>query len=585
MAAADREAALGFGDEARLFRQLRGVALRNTFRQALRQARLRLVLVIVLTVVFWWLLFVVSATALEFLSTSVAHEGTRSDVIRAVFGVFFASLTIMLVFSTGIVLYGVLFRSRETEFLMTTPARTERVFVLKLQESILLSSWGFVLLSSPLLTAYGLSVVAPWYFYVLVLPMIVGFTFIPGAAGGILCLAVVRFLPRSRWKLLMLAAVLIGAVGVRLAMGFAGSGESDWMTPNWFQDVVSRLHFSEHRLLPSWWLSAGLLQMASGPRDGQLLDALLFLALIVANGMFGMMLAQFAGGRWLREALGRHRHGRRSGQRGGLVLIDRLLRGWLFFLPRNVRLLIEKDVRLFRRDPVQFSQFLIFFALLGLYFVNVRRFQYDIRYVSWVNIIGFLNLAVVGLILSTFTSRFVFPLVSLEAQRFWILGQLPLRRDTILWSKFWFAVTVMTALCTALVVSSDMILRLPTSIIVVHLLTCVVLCTGLAGIAVGLGARLPNLRETSPAKIAAGFGGTLTLVVSSLYIIAAVSITAIPSSYELSRARGVADLTTVADLLASPWVVAGLVFSVVFGAASTAVPMWIGLRGFRRLEF
>jgi ABC-2 type transport system permease protein len=585
MAANNQGQLLSIGSEARVFRQLRVAALRNRFRAAMQEARLRLVLVVVLTVVFWWLLFVVSSTALDFLNASISHDGTRGDVIRAVFGVFFASLTIMLVFSTAIVLYGTLFRSRETDFLMTTPARTDRVFLLKLQESILLSSWGFVLLCSPLLIAYGLSVVAPWYYYVLVLPMVIGFALIPGAAGGILCLLVVRFLPRSRSKLIVLAASIVVVVAVRLVMQLAAGPESDWMTPAWFQEVVSRLQFSEHRLLPSWWLSTGLLRMAGGHKDGQLTDGLMFLALIVANGLFGMLLAQLAGGRWLREAVSRHQRGRTVGARGRLLLVDKIVTKTLFFLPATVRLLIEKDVKLFRRDPVQFSQFLIFFALLGLYFVNVRRFQYDIRYVNWVNIIGFLNLAVVGLILSTFTSRFVFPMVSLEGRRFWILEQLPLRRDTILWSKFWFAVTVMTALCTTLVVVSDLVLRLPTAIVLVHLFTCVVLCTGLSGIAVGLGARLPNLTETSPSKIAAGFGGTLTLVISSLYIIAIVLIAAVPSSYELSRAGSVAELMSVSELMSSPWVVGGVVASGLFGLVATLLPMWMGLRAFRRLDF
>jgi len=44
------------------------------------------------------------------------------------------------------------------------------------------------------------------------------------------------------------------------------------------------------------------------------------------------------------------------------------------------------------------------------------------------NIVSFLNLAVVGLILSTFTTRFIYPLISLEGRRFWILSQLPVAR-------------------------------------------------------------------------------------------------------------------------------------------------------------
>ena len=38
------------------------------------------------------------------------------------------------------------------------------------------------------------------------------------------------------------------------------------------------------------------------------------------------------------------------------------------------------------------------------------------------------------------------------------------------------------------------------ALIVLHLLTCLMLCVGLSALAVGMGARMPNLRETSPSK-------------------------------------------------------------------------------------
>ncbi len=102
--------------------------------------------------------------------------------------------------------------------------------------------------------------------------------------------------------------------------------------------------------------------------------------------------------------------------------------------------MMVKDLRLFRRDPLQWSQFLIFLGLLMLYFLNIRRFTYDVSSIAWVNMVSFLNLAVVGLLLSTFTTRFIYPMISLEGRRFWILGLLGVRRETILWSKFLFAV-------------------------------------------------------------------------------------------------------------------------------------------------
>ena len=50
-----------------------------------------------------------------------------------------------------------------------------------------------------------------------------------------------------------------------------------------------------------------------------------------------------------------------------------------------------------------------------------------------------LNLVATCLTLSTFTSRFIFPLLSLEGRKFWILGLLPIERKNLLYSKFWFA--------------------------------------------------------------------------------------------------------------------------------------------------
>ena len=127
-----------------------------------------------------------------------------------------------------------------------------------------------------------------------------------------------------------------------------------------------------------------------------------------------------------------------------------------------------KDLRLLLRDPVQWSQFLIFFGLLATFFLNIRRLSYDIDHATWVNMVSFLNLAVVGLIMSTFTSRFIFPAISLEGRRFWVLGRLPIRRETILWSKFLFAAIGSIAPCGILILLSDVMLRVLPMVLFVH---------------------------------------------------------------------------------------------------------------------
>ena len=258
------------------------------------------------------------------------------------------------------------------------------------------------------------------------------------------------------------------------------------------------------------------------------------------------------------------------------------------FFPKPIQLLLIKDWRLLRRDPVQWSQFLIFFGLLGLYFLNVDRFKNphsDIGYVTWINMVSFLNLAVVGLILSTFTTRFIYPMISLEGHCFWILGLLPIERDTILWSKFWFASLGSWIPCSLLVLLSDAMLDVPLMVISVHQLTCVLLCLGLSSIAVGFGAMMPNFRETSPSKIAAGFGGTLNLVLSALYIMFVVVLTALPCHFYLLAGKGPWGAAFVDPQYLKLWLIVGTGAAIIVGGIATVVPLRRGLRAFRRLEF
>jgi len=318
-------------------------------------------------------------------------------------------------------------------------------------------------------------------------------------------------------------------------------------------------------------------------------ESLLFLALLASNALFFRQLAIWTAAGLYRAGYSRLQSERTPPKRTKVAWIDRAVMVATSVLPVPIRLLIIKDLRLFRRDPVQWSQFLIFFGLLVLYFLNIRRFRYDTFYAGWVNMVSFLNLSVVGLLLSTFTTRFIFPMISLEGRRFWILGLLPVRRETILWGKCLFAICGSVLPCSALIFLSDLMLRVEPMIVASHQLTCLILCFGLSGIAVGLGAKMPSLREQSPSRIAAGFGGTLNLVFSTLFIVGVVVLSALPCHFyfgaESSRAAGwFADRAPLLAWLET-WLIGGTAAALLLGAVATVVPLRMGFRAFRNLEF
>jgi ABC-2 type transport system permease protein len=573
---------LGPDAESRLFLRLRITIAWATLRWMLAHARLRLGLVVLLSGMFWASLYGLFVQAFAFL------DGLHAEVISLLFNAFFSSLMVMLVFSSGILMYGSLYRSGESRLLLTLPVRAETIAAHKFQEAFWFSCWGFVLLGSPMLTAYGVVRQAAWPYFALMLPFMVSFAVIPATVGGICCIGLVAWIPRLRVQALSLALFAGCVAAVWLGWSLVERGPIDALSAEWFERTFARLAITEQKLLPSWWLSSGLIEAARAGRDPAgpaLTEACTFLALLMAHAMLLHLVLGWLAGIAYRRGYSQLISEVPPRRRRPLGWFDRMLSNAGTARSRPLRLLLVKDLRIFRRDVSQWSQFVIFFGLLGLYFLNLRSFNYNNAYAS---MIGFLNLAVVGLILSTFTTRFVYPMISLEGRRFWILGLLPVNRDQIVWSKFLFSFLGGLIPCCALVLLSDWMLGLHWRLVVIHEVCCVMLCMGLSGIAVGLGARMPELRESSAAKISSGFGGTLSLVISSLFIMVVVIVAAIPTHlFLLAHALGTSRLASRSFLTwagGPQGTLASLAVVAVVGLAATLIPLSLGLRSFRKLE-
>ena len=583
--------------EANLMWKLRWRTARTQLRQMLTESRLRTSLVAGLSVLFWLGLFALFYEGFDFLVHYVGKAGAREHAmpVQLIFHVFFASLNLMLIFSSGIILYGGLYSSPETRFLLTQPIRTERIVLHKFQEAVLFSSWGFLLLASPMTIAYGIVAEAPWYYFALILPLIVSFVYIPCGLGASLCLLVVYKLPRLKTTVVAGVALFAILAACWSIWQTVVSPKEQLFGAEWVHATMERFEVTQSELLPSSWLSNSLLEAARPwPTGGEsgfdlpVVQSCLYLILMTLTALMCHLLTVTLGRWWYRKSFGALECRVRARRQAKEAAVDRAARFLLRPFPEQVRLLLVKDWRLLRRDPVQWSQFLIFFGLLGLYFINIDRFSNpgnDINHLTWVNMVSFLNLAVVGLILSTFTTRFIYPMISLEGRRFWILGLMPIRRDTIVWSKFAFAAIGSWAPCSLLVLLSDLMLRVSVLVVVVHQLTNVLLCVGLAAMAVGLGAAMPNFREPSPSKIAAGFGGTLNLVLSALYIMVIVVLTALPCHFFLIASGHRVQQNFLDPQYLKAWLVVGTGLSIFLGVIATAVPLRTGIRAFSKLEF
>ena len=97
---------------------------------------------------------------------------------------------------------------------------------------------------------------------------------------------------------------------------------------------------------------------------------------------------------------------------------------------------------------------------------------------------------------------------------------------------------------------------------------------------------MPNFRESSPAKIAAGFGGTLSLVLSAMFIILIVITVGFTNHFNLlQQTIGQLSGNTASRLLGSyGGQVASLLIIIAGGLLATFLPLVLGIRAFRQLE-
>lgn len=555
------------GADLWLLARCRAAQLRNLVDQQLRDAPGRTFFVLVLLVAIWAALYLLLAQVLEHVH-SWGLVGVVAD--QHLFVHFFLVLAIMLAFSNAILTFSSLYGREEAGFLLGMPLHARQVVFVKWLEGIVLSSWSFLLLGVPLMLAVARNASVRWYYYPLFLGHFLGFVAIPACLGLLAAWAVAMWAPRRP----LAVAIACGCLVILLVIYWLSNiSEHALESEQWLRVVFKQIGVVKQPLLPSTWTAKGIV----GAMRQEVGESLFYLAVVLGNGAFLSWLTVNLLGRFWPEAYSRAQQGRFQ---------PTIRRGWLtsatcwalfFYLPGKLRRTMLKDLRGFARDAKQWSQMLIMFGLLVIYVLNLRRLPPDLDKPHFKGLVAFLNLTTVSLILATFTSRFVYPLLSLESQQLWLIELLPIRRATLLLVKFLFALTVTGLSACAVMGLAVSVLNMPTVYAWLNVSVCLGICVGLSGLSIGLGARFPVLGNRNPARIASGFGGTLNLVVSMVFVSLEMTGVAVLTFKEMSK-------TFILDGTLSPtgwWMLTGLL-GLSVGVAALA--LWIGLRHFERLE-
>lgn len=549
-------------------------SLLHTLRTHLKEKRLLFFTIAAFLSVYALGAYVLVARGLAFVhAVPLLGPMLTERLIYVLFFFFFAMLVVSNATITGMSL----FRRQETGWLISLPLSFRSLVLWKTIEGMVLASWGLLLLSAPVLVAVGELFDSPLAFYWHTLPALLCLVTVASNLSSWLLLALIRWL-RREW----LKPAAVGAFGslVVLAVAIWPSNSAPAHTIDMAANVAQILQHTDaftHPLLPSSWVAETVL--AAG--QGAMQQAGFYNLILFSHALLSLLVTIHVASHlfypaWTRSMQPVHHH------LPSLVTCRIPWPRWLQWLPVDAtdRALMMKDLRTFVREPAQWGQSVVVFGLLFLYTANLRRIVFDYHDPFWSVVTSYLNLLVCSLSLSTLTTRFIFPQISLEGQRLWLLGLSPLPLHRLLRAKLLLTTTLTGTVTLTLVIISCQMLEIVWERTAFFSICIVLMTIGLNALALGLGAIFPNLRETNPAKIVSGFGGTLCLIMSFVYISACVATALIPGLSLLRPGRAPVELAQRLTSLGLS--LSGiLLLTLLFGL----VPYWLAQKKTKNLDY
>ncbi|HVX39180.1 MAG TPA: hypothetical protein VHB25_06370 [Gemmatimonadaceae bacterium] len=464
------------------------------------------------------------------------------------------------------------FLARDLDLLVSAPVDWLKLYLAKLLETLVHSSWMVVLMAIPMFAAYGVVYHGGMLFPIVVVVTFVPFLVVPAVIGSALTLLLVNIFPARRTRDILSVIAVLAAGGVVVL--FRLVRPERLARPEGFRslvDFITLLRGPTSPMLPSDWVQRAVMSWVGGRPDVlpyYLLWSTAAAALVLGAGLHrllyakGFSKAQESAQRWARS--------------GSLGEIGRTALRPFGIVRRE---LVLKELRLFFRDTTQWSQLILLAVLVLVYVFNIKFLPLRGEGLTFflVNLVPYLNLVLAGFVLASIAARFIFPGVSLEGRTLWLLRSSPMPVRALLWSKFWVGTLPLLVLALAIVGVTDYLLQVSEFMMAVSIFTITFMTFAIAGLAMGFGTLFPQFETENAAQIPTSFGG-LVYMMSSVALIGAVIILEARPVYSYLSAQAFGSPVEPTEMIA------GFAFAAVLCIAATLIPIEVALRRLERFE-
>ncbi len=490
-------------------------------------------------------------------------------------GLVFLSFVSVLLLSNIITALSSFFLAKDLDLLVSSPVDWLRIYIAKLLETLINSSWMVALAVVPILTAYGIVYKGGLLFPIIAVLALVPFLTMPAVIGSAITTILVNVFPARRTRDLLSIIALGAAAGIILL--FRIVRPERLARPEGFQnllDFIAILKTPTSPLLPSEWVSKTVMGFLTGKPD--------WLALYLLWSTAALLVAL---GAWLHQRL--YHVGFTKAQEGAERFVkggfwDFTLGGVLKPLGTSRREFVLKDLRLFFRDTTQWSQLILLAALLVVYLFNIKAlplFRGEQVPFFLVSVVSFLNLGLAGFVLASIAARFIFPAVSLEGRQMWLLRSSPLEMRAMLWAKYWVGTIPLLVLALAITVLTNVLLKATPFMMAVGVGTILLLTLAISALALAFGALYPQFETENAAQIPTSFGGLVFMMATIALLAIVILIESVPV-YRYLRASFDHEPLTVTPIMVIAF---GLAAAVCLGA--TIIPLRIALKRVEAYEF
>ena len=548
----------------------------RTVLQRLREERAggggKLVMLLTVGLLFWLAVFGVLYRMLKYFR---GVEDLGPLLAGKLLGLALLSFVSILVLSNVITALSSFFLAKDLDLLVAAPVDWLRIYVAKLGETLLHSSWMVALMTVPIIAAYGVTYRGGVLFYGYAVLALVPVLVLPAVVGCAVTLILVNVFPARRTRDL-LSIVALGAAGGVILL-FRLIRPEQLARPEGFRnllDFITLLRAPTSPFLPSEWASRAIMNYLRDIPDP--LPLILLWTTAAAFVTFGALLhrALFAQG-YTKAQEGAERFVRGTFWRW---TVGNLLRP----LPVAKREFVLKDIKLFFRDTTQWSQLILLAVLVVVYVYNIKAlplFRGEQIPFFYVTLVTFLNLGLSGFVLASIAARFIFPAVSLEGRQMWLLRSSPLDLRALLWSKYWVGTVPLLVLALLLTGLTNVLLQASPFMMAVSLSTIFALTLAIAALALGFGALYPQFETENAAQIPTSFGGLVFMMATIVLLAAVIVVLARPVMVYVQAVNAGRPVRIDATMIGAFGLAAALC------AAATAIPLRLALRKMETFEF